>query len=186
MLIRVFFMKQRILTQSFYNRPVLRVAEELLGTYLIRLYADGTCQDSMITEVESYDGEKDLACHASKGRTKRTEVMYGPAGHWYIYLCYGMYYMLNVVTGAAGYPAAVLIRGLSDALGPGILTKKLGITKELNSKSLTEASGLWIEDRGVIITKKDIMRTPRIGVSYAKEWADKPYRFVMKKYEITK
>lgn len=179
-------MRKRILTQFYYDRPVLRVAEELLGKYLVRLYADGTQEAYMITETESYDGEKDLACHASKGRTKRTEVMYGSAGHWYVYLCYGMYYMLNVVTGSVGYPAAVLIRGLSDANGPGILTKKLGITKELNGKSLSKTAGLWIEDRGTIFAKKDIIRTPRIGVGYAKEWADKPYRFVIKKYEITK
>lgn len=175
-----------MLEKSFFNRPVLHVAEELLGKYLVRLHTDGTHEACMIAETEAYDGEKDLACHASKGRTKRTEVMYGPAGHLYIYLCYGMYYMLNVVTGAVGYPAAVLIRGVLDAKGPGILTRKLEISKELNGKLLSKTSGLWIEDRGVAVPKNTIAHTPRIGVDYAKEWAGKPYRFVMNKYEITK
>lgn len=179
-------MPQRILKKSFYDRSVLHVAEDLLGKYLVRLHADGTHEAYMITETEAYDGEKDLACHASRGRTKRTDTMYGPAGHWYVYLCYGMYYMLNVVTGAVEYPAAVLVRGLSDAKGPGILTKKLGISKQLNGKSLSKTSQLWIEDRGVEIAKNTIASAPRIGVGYAKEWAGKPYRFFLKKYEITK
>ena len=106
--------------------------------------------------------------------------MYGLAGHWYVYLCYGMYYMLNAVTGAVGYPAAVLIRGLSDAKGPGIVTKKLNITKEFDGIHIAKASQLWIEDRGAIISKKNIIRTPRVGVEYAKQWARKPYRFLVK------
>ena len=172
--------KATILSKAFFNRPVLRVAPELLGKYLIRRYFDGTKAECLITEVEAYDGERDLACHASKGRTKRTKVMYGPAGHWYVYLCYGMYYMLNAVTGACDYPAAVLIRGLSDAKGPGIVTKKLNITKEFDGARITKASQLWIEDRGAIISKKNIIRTPRVGVEYAKQWARKPYRFLVK------
>ncbi len=175
-------MKHTILSKAFFSRPVLQVAPELLGKHLVRLNSDGSRAEHSIIEVEAYDGEKDLACHASKGKTKRTEVMYGPAGYWYVYLCYGMYYMLNVVTGAVGYPAAVLIRGLSDARGPGILTKKLEISKEQNEKKLSKASGLWIEDRGMSIPKKNIIRTPRIGVSYAKEWAEKPYRFLVEGY----
>lgn len=182
-------MKRKVLTQQFYERPVLEVAPELLGKYL--LFADGrggAAAAHMITEVEAYDGVDDKACHASRGRTKRTEVMFGPPGHWYLYLIYGMYDMLNIVTGETGYPAAVLIRGIAGYDGPGKLTKGLGIGREWNAQpanagSGPQGAGLWIEDRGVVVAKEDIVTTPRIGVDYAGEWADKPWRFV---YETTR
>ena len=162
------------LTARFYRRSVLTVAEELLGKYLC-------CGEQVlrITEVEAYDGPFDLACHASKGRTDRTEPMFGPAGCWYVYLCYGMYWMLNIVTGEEGYPAAVLIRGVDGWGGPGKLTKYLGIDARFNARVANEKTGLWIEDRGNPVDPVHIKRTPRIGVAYAKEWADKPYRFVL-------
>jgi DNA-3-methyladenine glycosylase len=134
----------------------------------------------MITETEAYDGPHDKACHAHKGRTGRTEVMFGEAGHWYVYFVYGMHHMLNMVTGPIGYPAAVLIRGVEHINGPGKVTKELSIYKDLNTKKAVRENGLWIEDRGVIIDPVHILRTPRIGVTYAGEWAQKPYRFVMK------
>lgn len=166
-----------ILKPAFFERDVLRVAEDLLGAHLVRRVR-GKEVRHVITEVEAYDGIDDKACHASKGRTPRTEVMFGPAGHWYVYLCYGMYDMLNIVTGQEGYPAAVLIRGTREVNGPGRLTKALGITRALNGQSADKQSGLWIERSGIRMPKKEIVRTPRIGVGYAGEWARKPWRFV--------
>ncbi len=168
-----------MLPQEFFERPVLSVARDLLGKYLVR--KTGRKKEAyVITEVEAYDGEHDLACHASRGRTARTEIMYGSAGHWYVYLCYGMYDMFNIVTGPENYPAAVLIRGLKEVSGPGRLTKALNITGALNGKRADMKTGLWLEESGIIVPKKEIVRTPRIGVSYAGEWAHKPYRFIWK------
>ena len=134
----------------------------------------------MITEVEAYDGEHDLACHASKGRTRRTEVMYAAGGVWYVYLCYGIHEMLNLVTGRKGQPAAVLIRGLEGLNGPGRLTKALGITRVLNGSPAAKVSGLWIEDRGIVVPHENLHATARIGVDFAGPvWAQKPWRFVL-------
>jgi len=136
-----------------------------------------------ITETEAYEGPLDKASHASRGRTRRTEVMFGPPGRWYVYFVYGMYEMLNIVTGPEDYPAAVLIRGVEGADGPGRLTKKLHVTRSLNTKQATRATGLWIEDDGFVVRKKDIVASPRIGVAYAKEWAQKPWRFSLEEKE---
>lgn len=133
----------------------------------------------MITEVEAYDGFNDKASHASRGQTERNKVMFGKAGYWYVYFTYGMHWMLNIVTGAKNYPAAILIRATDKVSGPGRLTKFLYIDKKLNSKIASCKSGLWIEDRGVVISKSKIKKAPRIGVAYAKEWAEKPYRFIL-------
>lgn len=134
----------------------------------------------MITEVEAYDGERDLACHARVGRTKRTAVMYGAGGVWYVYLCYGVHEMLNLVVGPRNRPAAVLIRGIEGATGPGRLTKLLGIGRELNGAAARPVSGLWIEDRGIRVSRRQIRMTPRIGVDYAGPvWAKKPWRFAL-------
>lgn len=136
----------------------------------------------MITETEAYDGFEDLASHAAKGRTNRTEVMYGEPGRWYVYLIYGMYDMLNIVTGPVDYPSAVLIRGVSGIDGPGKLTRSLRISRAQNAMPAKKESGLWIEARGIVITPSEIQTTPRIGVAYAKEWAEKPWRFVYSPY----
>ena len=165
--------------QSFFKRPALAVAKDLLGKYLVRRTVEGTSAH-MITEVEAYIGPQDLACHAAKGLTPRTQVMFGPAGNFYVYFTYGMHWLLNVVTAREGYPAAVLIRGLEDVSGPARLTKKLGISGSLNGAPAKRASGLWIEDRGVKVSARRIRRTPRIGVDYAgKDWASRPYRLVL-------
>ena len=167
-----------MLSEVFYAQPVQTVASTLLGKYLV--CSKRTSEIAyMITEVEAYDGECDLACHASKGRTARTEVMYGEAGHWYVYLCYGMHWMLNIVTGPKDYPAAVLIRGVHGISGPGRLTKALSIGAHYNTLPAKKATGLWIEDRGIVVPQRYIEQTPRIGVAYAKEWAEKPWRFVL-------
>ena len=132
----------------------------------------------MITEVEAYDGERDLACHARVGRTRRTAVMYGPGGVWYVYLCYGVHEMLNLVVGPCDWPAAVLIRGVEGCHGPGRVTRALGIDRRLNGVAATETGELWIEDRGVRVPRRLVRATPRVGVDYAGPiWARKPWRF---------
>lgn len=163
-----------VLDSPFFSRPVLTVAEELLGKYLV-------CGDEarMVTEVEAYDGPEDRACHGCHGLTQRTKPLFGPAGHWYVYLCYGMYWMLNIVTNEPGYPAAVLIRGVEGLSGPGKLTKALKIDKRFNGLPAMEGTGLWVEDRGAKVSPSCIERTPRVGVAYAGAWAKKPYRFVV-------
>jgi DNA-3-methyladenine glycosylase len=169
---------KKILNQKFFNRDTLKVAEELIGKYLV-IKKGNINKSTMIIEVEAYDGPNDKACHAYKGKTERNKVMFGPPGYWYVYLVYGMHWMLNIVTGPEGYPGAILIRGVKDIDGPGKLTKSMGINNRFNNKPAKIETGLWIEDRGVNIRKKDIKKIPRIGVDYAKEWADKPYRFVL-------
>jgi DNA-3-methyladenine glycosylase len=133
----------------------------------------------MILEVEAYDGPLDQASHAFRGRTERTSIMFGPAGFWYIYLIYGMYWMLNIVTGPEDYPAAILIRTVGSYDGPGKLTKRLGIDKRFHQKRANKDTGLWIEDRGPLPSSFNIHTTPRIGVAYAGPiWSQKPYRFI--------
>jgi DNA-3-methyladenine glycosylase len=168
------------LGKEFFNRSTLRIAEELLGKYLVRKIGKKTIA-LKITEVEAYDGPNDKASHACRGETKRTKVMFGEAGVWYVYLCYGIHEMLNIVTGEVGYPAAILIRGVEGYSGPARLTKFLKIDRTLNNKKAISSSGLWIEDRGEKISQKDIKRTPRIGVAYAGPiWSQKKYRFLLK------
>jgi DNA-3-methyladenine glycosylase len=168
-----------VLTSKFFNRPTCQVAKELLGKFLVRNYKNKLIS-LMICEVEAYDGPQDLACHARVGKTTRTDPMFGSAGHFYVYFVYGVHWMLNIVTGPNGYPSAVLIRGAGKISGPARLTKFLKINKSLNTKSASKKSGLWIEDRGVIIKPESIISTPRIGVSYAGPyWSKVPYRFVL-------
>jgi DNA-3-methyladenine glycosylase len=140
------------------------VAKALIGATLCRRLDDGTLLSARITETEAYFGEEDTACHAHKGRTLRTDVMYAPGGCAYIYLCYGMHEMLNVVTGPAGHPEAVLVRGVEGAEGPGRLTKSLAITRALNREDLITSSHLWIETDGCRVK---FCATPRIGIGYA-------------------
>lgn len=170
---------RKVLGMRFFERDTLTVARELLGKYIVRRIR-GKEIALMITEVEAYDGFDDKASHAHKGKTERNAVMFGVAGTWYVYLVYGMYEMLNVVTGARGYPAAVLIRGTDRVMGPGRLTKFLRITRAHNSTRATRANDLWIEDRGVVVPEQEVKRTTRIGVAYAGVWAKKKYRFVLR------
>lgn len=167
-----------ILPHAFFDRPALTVARSLLGKHLVRR-RNGAVIAGMITEVEAYTGPKDKACHAHRGKTNRNAVMFGPAGRWYVYFVYGMHWMLNIVTGEEGSPAAVLIRGAGAWNGPGKLTKACGINGVLNGKMANKESGLWIEDRGVKIPATATRRTARIGVAHAEDWALKPYRFVL-------
>ena len=167
-----------VLEKSFYERPALDVARQLLGKYLVR-QVGGRRQVALITETEAYVGPDDLACHASKGCTDRTRVMFGPAGVWYVYFIYGIHWMLNVVTESEGYPAAVLFRGAGEWSGPARLTKALSIDKRLNGQMADRSSGLWIEDHGHRVHGSRVKRLPRVGIDYAGEWVDKPFRFVL-------
>ena len=156
-------------------------ARWLLGKYLVCGRRDGGYDARMIVEVEAYDGERDLACHARAGRTNRTAVLYEPGGVWYVYLCYGIHEMLNLVVGPADWPAAVLIRGVAGAVGPGRVTRALDVDRSLSAAPVHETSGLWIEDRGVRVPHSRIRVTPRIGVAFAGPvWAAKPWRFVLR------
>ncbi len=169
---------QEVLGPSFFDRRADSVARELLGCWLIVQRADQYQEKHRIFEAEAYLGPQDLACHGRMGPTLRNRTMFGPAGHWYVYLCYGMHWMLNVVTGREGLPAAVLLRGVGESEGPGRLTKMLGVTKQYDGKRLEPISGLWIE-RGDGVSRRQVRRTPRIGVGYAKQWADKPLRYLV-------
>jgi DNA-3-methyladenine glycosylase len=177
---------EKILPEAFFDRPARIVARELLGKYLAGNIS-GRKITAMIVEVEAYDGPHDKASHAHRGKTLRNAPMFGPAGVWYIYLIYGMYRMLNIVTGPQDYPAAVLIRGIitEDGKridGPGRLTKYFGITKDLNGKSADKKNNFWFEDRGVKIPARFTERTARIGVDYAGPvWSKKRYRFLVNK-----
>lgn len=167
--------------KAWASRDTVKVARDLLGHWLATRLPDGTVRRARITETEAYHGPDDRACHASKGRTARTEVMYGPAGRWYVYLCYGIHEMLNLVTGPADWPAAVLIRGVEGVTGPGRVTKAFGIGRALNGASAAKsASGLWIErgDADAPVLPHEVLAGPRVGVDYAGvEWAEKPWRF---------
>jgi DNA-3-methyladenine glycosylase len=163
------------LTKDFYIRDVLKVAPELLGKELVVISENNTYKRFSITEVEAYRGTEDLACHASKGRTKRTEVMYHEGGKIYVYLVYGMYWMLNVVTGEIYNPQAVLIRGVSGCAGPGRLTMAIGIDGSYYGEDLAKSERIWIEDKAVSL---DIKTGKRVGINYAgKPWKDKLWRY---------
>lgn len=171
----------RKLRHSFYDKPAVELARNLIGTVLVRRVR-GREYRAQIVETEAYVGSHDLACHASKGRTRRTEVMFGPAGHAYVYLIYGMYDMFNIVAGAIGDPQAVLIRGAvpcggwqADLSGPGRLARAMRITRAQNGLDLTGDALFVTGGRG---GRPVIAATPRIGVDYAGEWKDAPLRFV--------
>jgi DNA-3-methyladenine glycosylase len=173
-----------VLEEDFFNRPVVEVARDLLRMNLCVRQKKDQVIKMTINETEAYDGEEDLACHASKGKTPRNQVMYGEPGVIYLYLCYGMHWLLNIVCEKKGYPAAVLLRGTLEVNGPGRLTKKLGIDGQLNRKRAVYSNGLWFEQGDLV--KKEIQTGPRIGVNYAGEyWAKKPYRFWFSKPEST-
>ena len=160
------------LDYEFYHRPCLQVARDLVGKVLV-------CGDKQlrIAETEAYVGEEDTACHAHKGRTKRTEVMYMQAGTIYIYLCYGMHWLLNIVTGEENAPEAVLIRACVDAEGPAKLTKKLGITGDFNRKCICDEE-LYIIDDGFSC---EVITDKRVGIGYAsQEDQARPWRFKIK------
>ena len=170
--------KTVVTAERWQSRGAVAHARDLLGKRLVRRLPSGEVIARTITEVEAYDGERDLACHAAKGRTKRTEPLYAAGGIWYVYLCYGMHEMLNLVVGPAGWPSAVLIRGVEGVIGPGRLTRALAIDRGLNARPAEPGSGLWIEDSGLSVPRRAIRVGPRVGVDSAGPiWAAKPWRF---------
>jgi DNA-3-methyladenine glycosylase len=172
---------QRKLTRGFFGRSALVVARELIGMHLVR--DDGQCvRRGRIVETEAYLGPADLAAHSARGRTARTEVMFGPPGYAYVYFIYGFWNCLNVVTARAGVPHAVLLRALEpvEALtertsGPGLLCRAMRIDRRLNGADLL-GEELWLE-RPAQRRPIRIGRSRRIGVEYAGEWAARPWRF---------
>jgi DNA-3-methyladenine glycosylase len=194
--------KMSKLRRNFYNRGTLKVAQDLLGKFLIRKIGKQILAGKIV-ETEAYVGPDDLASHASHGKTLRTAPMFGPPGHAYVYLVYGLNYCFNIVTERKDYPAAVLIRAIepiegvrfmyrnrksnfkSSILifkltnGPGKLCQALKIDKKLNNSDLT-GSPLWLEDGGVKINPREIVAAKRIGVDYAGKYKNKPWRFYLK------
>lgn len=184
------------LSQDYFSRDAVTIARDLLGKPLLR-QLDGHLIGGIIIETEAYVGEEDTACHAAKGRTERTQVMYGLPGHYYVYLIYGMYHMLNIVTGREGQPQAVLIRALHplqgvmqmQALRGGVATKKLSdgpgklcqaldINRSFNGLSV-EGNDLWLED-ATPVDDAAVIAGPRVGIGYAtEEDQQKPWRFLL-------
>ena len=170
------------LPNSFFQRDVLEVAPELLGKIIVRKFDDGRFVKFHINEVEAYSGNGDLACHASKGKTPRTEVMFREGGVVYVYLIYGMYWMLNIVTGKENDASAVLIRGVENISGPGRVGKALELDKSFNGENLFTSERIWIENAEII---EYYITSPRIGIIYAGEpWISKHWRFYYKTITI--
>lgn len=166
------------LDKSFFMRNILEVAPEMLGKIIVRKYADNHIEKFAITEVEAYSGNGDLACHASKGKTKRTEVMFREGGLVYVYLIYGMFWMLNIVTGAENDANAVLIRGVKGISGPGRVGKALHLDKSFYGENLFTSERIWIENAESF---ENFETSPRIGIDYAGEpWVSKHWRFFIK------
>lgn len=197
-----------LIKKNFYTRPdVVTIARELLGKLLVTQF-DGKLSSGIITETEAYEGITDKASHAYAGRrSERTEIMYRVGGTAYVYLCYGMHSLFNIVTNVEGIPHAILIRGINPvdgsqymlertgkkeivkdfSNGPGKVTKVLGIHYSHTGLNLTKKSyrncdsGIWLEDIGCLVKEVEIKVTPRIGVEYAGDDALRPYRFVLLK-----
>lgn len=192
------------LKRSFFVRPTLKVAKELLGKYLVRKTGSKKMVGKIV-ETEAYIGPEDRASHAFGGRiTERCKTEYLIGGHIYIYLCYGIYWQLNITTEKASKPECILIRALELAItnmhksnsriltnpkfvkirdlanGPGKLCRWLKLDKSFDKEDLTKSKRIWLEDRGVRIKKSDIVATKRIGIDYAGVWAKKPWRFYLK------
>lgn len=190
----------KILPAKFYNRPTLTVARELLGARLVHI-SNGQKLVGLITETEAYFGFDDLASHAKAGRTIRTDPMFGPPGHAYVYFTYGNHWMLNAVTEQEGFPAAVLIRAIQpiegvdvmmerrqgrDTFGPGKLTQALGITKSQNYANLTEAGSSLRIEAGIFVPDKSVTIGPRVGLNTTPEpWFSKPWRFKVNNWKIS-
>lgn len=172
------------INREFFNRNTIIVAKDLLGKHLVHI-SHGKKQIGRIVEVEAYIGTHDLACHAARGKTKRTAILFGPPGHAYVYLIYGMYYCMNIVTEPEGHASAVLLRALEPvknviqrSQGPGLLCNAMHITTQLNAIDLTRHKYFYLENTND--TDFEIIEKPRIGVDYAGEWKDKLLRFYIK------
>ena len=172
------------LPRSFYDRDTIVVAKELLGKCLVHL-ARGAARVGRIVEVEAYLGPHDLAAHSSKGLTERTKPMFGPPGHAYVYLIYGMYYCMNVVTEPEGHASAVLLRAIEPVKnvegrtqGPGLLCQAMGIDKRLNAHDLL-SDDFYIAAPSRL-EPLEIVKRPRVGVDYAGNWSKRHLRYYIK------
>lgn len=163
------------LGRRYFGRPATVLAEDLIGKLLCRRTEKGVLK-YRIMETECYFGEEDTACHASKGKTERTRILYEKGGTAYVYLCYGMHCLFNVVTGKAGHPEAVLIRGVTGYNGPGKLTRGMEIDRDLNGEDMVNSRRIWIEDDEY---KLPVRRDKRVGIDYATpEYRDILWRYI--------
>ncbi len=175
----------RKLPRQFYDRDTIEVAKDLLGKYLVH-QSRGVKRIGKIVEVEAYLGPHDLAAHSAKGLTPRTQVMFGPPGHAYVYLIYGIYHCMNIVTEKEGHASAVLLRAIEPVQnikertqGPGLLCKAMQIDKKLHGQDLL-SSELFVAEETDKLETFQIVKRPRIGVDYAKHWAKRHLRFYIK------
>lgn len=165
-----------IIGNDFFNRDCLEAARELVGKLAVRRLDNGEEIRVRITETEAYCGEEDKACHASRGKTPRNSVLYEKAGTIYVYLCYGMHNLVNIVTDREGFPSAILIRAGEGCAGPGLFSKKLMLDRSFNGKELDGNVDFFIEDDGF---RPEIRTDKRVGINYAgEEWINKPWRFI--------
>lgn len=164
------------LLRKYYRRPATELASDLIGKLLCRRTDEGILR-CRITETECYYGEEDTACHASKGKTERTKTLYEQGGTAYVYLCYGIHSLFNVVTGKEGFPEAVLIRGVEGYNGPGKVTRAMSIDRSLNGIDMVTSQELWIEDDGV---RPEYTADKRVGIDYATE----EYRNILWRYIV--
>lgn len=198
-------MRYQKLSREFYqSQDVVKLSQALLGKFIVT-DLNGMRTAGMIVETEAYKGAEDKASHAFNNRyTKRTETMYEAGGVAYVYLCYGLHHLFNVVTAPKGCPHAVLIRAIEPiegldimlarramakvlprlTAGPGALSKALGITTAINGSLLTSKS-IWLEDRGIKVVNNNILKTPRVGIDYADDHRDLPWRFRVKNSQWT-
>lgn len=167
------------LGEEFFHRDCLEVAPDLVGKVIVSKIGGEEIR-VRISETEAYRGEEDTACHANKGRTQRTEVLYGKSGICYVYLCYGIHWLMNVITGEEEQPQGVLFRAGVDYEGPAKLTKRLGVTKQQNKSSFVTGKDLWIEDDGF---KCKVKTDKRVGINYAtQEYINKKWRFIIDEF----
>lgn len=179
LLVKIEFMER--MDRSFFTRDVLEVAPDLLGKIIVIAGTAGKEKKYRITETEAYRGSEDRACHASRGNTARTRVMFDEGGFVYVYLIYGIYWMLNVVTAVHDVPQAVLIRGIEGFNGPGKLARELGINRSFYGLDLVTSNRIWIEDDTY---RPPVITGPRIGIDYAGlPWTEKEWRFMVETEE---
>lgn len=165
------------LPKDFYTQDALEVAPQMLGKILVRTFSDGTQIRLPISEVEIYRGGEDLACHASRGITERNRIMFGEGGYIYMYLVYGMHWMFNIVTGLAGHPEALLVRGIGEIFGPGKVTKHLGMDRSFYGEPIFYSTRIYIENAPTVA---QYQTGPRIGINYAGEpWLSIPWRLYL-------
>lgn len=163
--------------QDLISEDTVLLARKLIGKFICR-EINGQTEKYLITEVEAYHGFEDKASHARFGLTSRNKVMFERAGIMYVYLCYGIHWLLNIVTGPENFPAGILIRGIDNIIGPGLVSRILQINGSFNGKALIPESGIWLEDLNYI--PNTILELPRVGINYAMEYKDLPWRFKLK------